>query len=100
VSADTTLRGRLAAALEAADGHSCMYQEGADYADMADALLPLFAAEREAVLREVLAAVEDPTRRQHAAAHFNMGSGLGWESARDVIRLMLDPSADATGEQA
>lgn len=43
-------------------------------------------------LTAVLAAIEDPARRQRTAAHFNMGSGLGWETARDIVRLMLDPS--------
>ena len=45
---------------------------------------------RSQVLTEVLAAIEDPARRVKAAAHFNMGSGLGWEAARDVVRLMGD----------
>lgn len=53
-------------------------------------------AGRSGALTEALAAIEDPARRQQAAVHFNMGSGLGWESARDIVRLMLDPTTADT----
>lgn len=48
-------------------------------------------AGRAGALAEVLAAIEDPARRSTAAAHFNMGSGLGWESAHNIVRLMINP---------
>lgn len=54
-------------------------------------------AGRATVLAEVLAAIEDPARRSAAAAHFNMGSGLGWESAHSVVRLLIDPTIPQVG---
>lgn len=46
-------------------------------------------SERADVLYDVLAQIGDPARRQQAALHYATGSGLGWESARDVVRLMM-----------
>ena len=43
-------------------------------------------ADRAAVIAEAIAAVEDPQER----AKTTTGLGLGWESARDVLRRMAD----------
>jgi hypothetical protein len=112
VTADTTLRGRIEAALEAADGHSCMYQEGADYADMADALLPLFAAERAAGRRDGLdegaAALQEVIDRDRAQFPHACGqSRIALGGARQILLGLLNdhaveeatgPDADTTGD--
>lgn len=56
--------------------------------EVADAVLADLTAPnaRAAVLAEALARVEDPAER----AKTTTGLGLGWESARDVLRLMAD----------
>jgi hypothetical protein len=64
---------------------------------IADAVMNAYAPGRRAeVLAEVQASIEDPARRREAAVHFNMGSGLGWEAARDIVRLMLSPAPAPT----
>lgn len=44
------------------------------------------APSRTAVLRELLAEIEDPAER----AKTSVGSGLGWEAARDIVRRKLN----------
>ncbi|MEV8033940.1 hypothetical protein [Streptomyces sp. NPDC086182] len=51
---------------------------------LADLLPP--PADRAALLAEAIRRVEDPKER----ASTSVGSGLGWESARDVLRRMAD----------
>lgn len=50
---DAWLRQRIETALREADNHSCMYQEGTDYAELAAAVLPRLAEVRVSVLRIV-----------------------------------------------
>lgn len=46
----------------------------------------LYAKVRHEVLKEALQAIEDPKRRKAA------GGGLGWETARDVVKnLIIEP---------
>lgn len=58
--------------------------EADDLADEVLAVLPE-QTDRATLLREAIARVEDPEER----AKTTVGLGLGWESARDVLRRML-----------
>ena len=72
---------------------ACIREAGSMYPGDAKQFLADHDAQRRTeTLREVLTAIQDPERRNQTAAHFNMGSGLGWEVARDIVRLMLDPA--------
>lgn len=64
------LLARLVQYLDLCVGHEPTLTEEADY---------VRREHRTETLTEVLAAIEDPTRRE----------GLGWESARDTVRGML-----------
>ncbi len=46
---------------------------------------PLIDADRLRTLRTVLAAIEDPGRR---------AGRVGWETARDIVRRMIDASPE------
>ncbi|MEV6180161.1 hypothetical protein [Streptomyces sp. NPDC052015] len=63
----------------------------------ADAVLAVLPepADRAAVLAEAIRRVEDPVER----AKTTIGLGLGWESARDVLRRMAAEEQPAVGEQ-
>jgi hypothetical protein len=86
VTAD--LRDKIAAALEAADEHWCSRMEGTDHRALGDALLPLFAAERAAGMRD---------GADWLTAEYT-GPGIDAPIRRAADRLRA--RADATGEQA
>jgi hypothetical protein len=89
---DADLRQRIETALRAADDHWCSYMDGTDYRALADALLPLFAAEREAGRRDGLREGASVAHDEGTHLYDDMGqkAAAGAWYVRDRLRARAD----------